>query len=122
MDALRDPGCARGLSAPSPLLNCPMTTTDSPTVQHDPDARKFFIAADGGESRLSYRPAGDGKLDFVSTFTSPELRGRGLAGRVVAAGLDYAREQGLQVIPSCPFVGSYVDDNPRYADLVVEQA
>jgi len=94
----------------------------SPTVQHDPDAHKFFIAADDGESRLSYRPVGDDKLDFRSTFTSPSLRGHGLAGQVVAAGLDHAREHGLKVIPTCPFVGAFVDQHPKYADLLIESA
>jgi len=89
-----------------------------PDVQHDPEARKFFVAVDGGESRLSYRPAGDGELDFHSTFTSPELRGRGLAAAVVARGFDYARENGFKVIPSCPYVAAFVDRQPQYADLV----
>lgn len=95
--------------------------TPNPTVHHDPSAQKFSITTEDGESYLSYRPAGDDTLDFRSTFTSPSLRGRGLAGQVVAAGLEHAREKGLKVIPSCPFVGSYVDEHPQYADLLVAQ-
>jgi len=32
--------------------------------------------------------------------------------------LDSARERGLAVVPSCPFVASYITKHPEYADLV----
>lgn len=33
--------------------------------------------------------------------------------------LDFARDEGLEVIPQCPFVAGYIIRHPIYADLVV---
>jgi len=91
--------------------------TDSPTVHHDTEQHKFYVQQDGGEARLSYRQVNEHTLDFQSTFTPPALRGRGLAAAVVTAGLDYAREHGMKVIPTCSYVAAYLDAHPEHADL-----
>ncbi len=91
----------------------PQNGTD---VQHDPESGRFYLEADGGEARLSYRRDGD-VLDFVSTFTSPELRGRGLAAEVVRAGFEYAEAEGKKVRPSCPYVDTFLRRNPQYREL-----
>ena len=32
--------------------------------------------------------------------------------------LDEARSRGLRVVPTCPYVASYIRKHPEYADLV----
>jgi hypothetical protein len=91
--------------------------TDTPTVHHDTEQHKFYVQQDGGEARVSYRQVNEQTLDFRSTFTSPTLRGRGLAAEVVTAGLDYARQHDLKVIPTCSYVAAFLDAHPEYADL-----
>jgi hypothetical protein len=88
-------------------------------VRHDPASGRFVLEVEGGgEARLSYRESG-GVMDFYSTWTTPALRGRGLAAEVVRAGFDYAREHGLEVRPSCPYVDTFLRRYPRYRDLLV---
>jgi len=89
-----------------------------PPVQHDPASGRFFLETDDGEARLSYRQE-DGVMDFYSTFTTPALRGRGLAAEVVRAGFEYAREHGLTVRPTCPYVHTFLRRYPSYQDLVI---
>ena len=78
-------------------------------VVHDRGARRFVLAPPGAQNGdavyLEYRVAGPlcGVLDFYHTWTPPALRGRGLAGRVVAAALEHARAGGLRVLPSCSY-------------------
>lgn len=91
---------------------------DQPEIHHDPDSGRFYLETEGGEARLSYREQGD-VLDFVSTYTSPELRGKGLAAKVVQAGMEYARQEGKQVRPSCPYVPVFLRRYPQYQDLAV---
>ena len=91
-------------------------TTDT-RVQHDPATGRFYVAIDGEEARLSYRREGD-VLDFYSTWTPPALRGKGLAAEVVKAGFDYAREEGLTVRPTCPYVDTFLRRYPRYQELL----
>jgi len=43
-----------------------------------------------------------------------------LASSLIAFALDDARERGLDVLPFCPFVNSYVQRHPEYVDLIPE--
>lgn len=89
-------------------------------VRHDPDRKRFVVGLDGGDAYLSYREAGDDSLDFTSTFVPPDHREQGIGEALVIEGLEYAREEGKRVIPSCPFVRSVVDDRrPEYRDVLV---
>jgi predicted GNAT family acetyltransferase len=87
-------------------------------IRHDEARRKFVLETNAGEAYLLYAPAGEGTLDFQSTFVPPEARGRFLGSRVVRHALDYARANGLKVVPSCWFVGSVVERHPEYRALL----
>jgi predicted GNAT family acetyltransferase len=60
--------------------------------------------------------------DKVITFTHTEvpssLNGRGIGTALVKAGLDYATEQDLRVVPQCPFVADFISLHPQYQSIV----
>ncbi|MBI2072908.1 MAG: N-acetyltransferase [Gemmatimonadetes bacterium] len=87
-------------------------------MQHDSALRKFSAIVEGEEAYLRYYPAGEGVLEYASTFVPERLRGRGIASVVVRQALEYAREGGYQVIPSCWFVRGYIQRHAEYAPLV----
>ena len=87
-------------------------------IQHHPDLNQFVGTADGKDSYLRYRSVDDGTLDLVSTFVHRELRGRGVGEKLVRSALDYARDQGLRIIPSCWFVDTVIARHPQYRDLL----
>lgn len=94
------------------------TNTPDLDITLDEDQSRFVAATPHGEAVLRFRMRGDDLVDFASTFTPPAARGQGLAGRITAHALDWAREQGYTVVPSCPFVADYVRDHPEYQDLI----
>ncbi|MGI5952484.1 MAG: GNAT family N-acetyltransferase [Brooklawnia sp.] len=57
-------------------------------------------------------------VSLTHTGTPAQYRGRGLAAKIVEFALDDIRDQGQRVEPLCPYVASYIADNPEYADLV----
>jgi predicted GNAT family acetyltransferase len=69
-------------------------------------------------SRLEYRRDGS-RIVYTHTVVPPYLEGHGIAGRLAWHALDYAREEGLTVVPLCPYVADYIDRHPEYADLVL---
>ncbi len=73
-------------------------------VIHEADQHRFVLRHGGAEVVVHYRPVDETAVDFISTYTPPELRGRGLARRVVEAGLAWAAAGGLRVIPTCSYV------------------
>ena len=87
-------------------------------VADNPDKARFEIVADGELAGFVQYHLRDGVIAFLHTETDPRFRGHGLAGRLVQASLDSARERHLAVLPYCPFVRSWITEHPAYADLV----
>jgi len=48
---------------------------------------------------------------------NPEFEGQGFGSRLVRGVLDDIRAQGKKVSPLCPFVRSFIQRYPEYADL-----
>jgi hypothetical protein len=78
-------------------------------VQHDEKRHRFWVDVDGLEAFLDYVPLGDDKLDYVRTFVPTELRGKGLADRIVKVALEWADARGKEVIPSCWYVAKVLE-------------
>lgn len=78
--------------------------TNENQVIHNEQEQSFEMFVDGHRAHLDYRRLGGQTLDYCHTFVPDELRGRGLAAIVTAAALDYAREHGFTVRPSCSYV------------------
>ena len=88
------------------------------SVTDNPARERYEIYEDGGLAGfMRYRRSGN-MITFIHTHTDEKFRGRGVAARLVAASLDDARKQGLDVLPFCPFVRDWLADHPEYADLV----
>lgn len=89
-------------------------------ITHDADAGRFEVVVDGSTAFLQYERLDQRTLDYRHTFVPDALRGRGIATALVQFALTHAREQGLRVVPSCPFVAAAIQRNPTYAELVAD--
>ncbi len=82
------------------------------------DAHRFELrSGDAVLGFIDYRLA-DGVITLVHTEVDPAHTGQGHAATLARGALDDARSRGLAVVPSCPFVASYIGKHPEYADLV----
>lgn len=91
------------------------------SIQHDPGAKKFYIKTQEGEAYLAYSEK-EGVLDYYSTYVPDAMRGQGIAGKIVEEGLRYAKENGYQVRPSCPYVSTYIQRHPEHQELSVSHS
>lgn len=71
-----------------------------------------------GEARLAYRMTSDSVMDMTSTFVPTAARGRGTAATLTETALNYARDHQLQVVPTCWYVGDFIDAHPEYEALL----
>jgi predicted GNAT family acetyltransferase len=88
-------------------------------VRNNTRAHRFELAVDGHVAKAWYRLS-PGIITFTHTDVPPELEGRGIGSRLARAALDSARAEGLKVVPLCPFIASWIERHPDYADLVVD--
>lgn len=88
-----------------------------PDVTHNEAAHRFQIDTADGTAVLNYVADGD-RLSLVHTEVPAALEGGGYGSALARAALDYARANGLGVVPSCPFVATYLQRHPEYNDLV----
>ena len=87
------------------------------TVQHNPAQNCFETTVDGFRSVLEYELK-DGEIVMTHTFVSPELRGKGIAEKLVRTALDYARSEQRRVVPSCSYVDLFIRRYPEFQTLV----
>jgi predicted GNAT family acetyltransferase len=87
-----------------------MTLTRTPT--------RYDFDLGGSESAFALvREEGD-VVSIYHTEVPRALRGSGNGARLVTAVLDDIRARGKKVAPRCPFVARFIEENPRYADLL----
>jgi predicted GNAT family acetyltransferase len=94
--------------------------SDPIQVKHNEPERRFEVQAGDDLAVLEYRKRGH-SIVFTHTGVPPALEGGGIGRQLVRAGLEYAREQGLQVVPMCSFVAAYVRRHREYLDLVPDE-
>lgn len=90
------------------------------SVGHDSQRRRFIVRELGHEAYLEYYELPDGTLDYAHTYTPNEIRERGIATAIIRHALEYARQNDRKVVPGCPFVQTFIDRHPQYADVLVE--
>jgi uncharacterized protein len=94
---------------------------EGPTVTHEPDGHRGAFVIRNGDRRLAamtYSMAGETVMMIDHTDVDASLRGTGAGKRLVEAAVDWARAEGRQIIPVCPFARSVFDKMPEFRDVL----
>ncbi len=86
-------------------------------VRHNQAANRYEAEVGGKTAVAEYRRVGD-VVTFTHTKVQRELEGQGIASDLIAGALADVRNQGLKIIPECPFVAAYIQRHPELQDLV----
>lgn len=74
---------------------------------------RFVIKTEAGDAELTLAFVRDGIFNANHTFTPTALRGQGVAGKLYAAMLADAKEQGYKIIPGCPYIAAKFKGRPE---------
>ena len=88
-------------------------------ITHNREICRFEYTAPEAVAYIEYVIEGR-VMDLTHTIVPKALEGRGLGGSLVKHALDYARENGYMVKPTCWFVDKFIKKFKDYQDLVVE--
>ena len=78
---------------------------------------RFTIAVDGTEAGFVQFTEHDGRRVFFHTEVDDAFSGQGLASVLVRRALARTSEDGLRVVPVCPYVKRWLEKHPDHADL-----
>jgi predicted GNAT family acetyltransferase len=90
-------------------------------IVNNVEANQFEWRTGTERAILTYRVQGN-VIAYRHTVVPPALRNRRIAAALAAHAVAHARENGLMVVPLCPYVLAYLAKHPEYGDLVVPRS
>ncbi|WP_390407555.1 GNAT family N-acetyltransferase [Lacticaseibacillus jixiensis] len=86
--------------------------------QHEPN--RIFYEQDGKLlAEVTFTDIDDHQAYVIDrTFVSDELRGQGVAGQLIKAVVDLARQEHKLLEPLCTYARHAFDTHPEYADVL----
>jgi uncharacterized protein len=90
---------------------------DAPIVRDNRPQQRFVLEKDGAVGELDYEVDGD-RLFLLHTEVADAFRGQGVAGQLVTAAVSRAIDEGLTVVPWCPYARRWLHDHPDVAATV----
>ena len=98
----------------------PDAESGSTEVRRNERQSRYEISLDGRLVGFAdYRAEGD-TMVFPHTEIEPSMRNEGLGAELVRGALDDVRARGGTVVAQCWYVTEFIDQHPRYADLLAE--
>lgn len=89
----------------------------STSVTRETGPDRFEITTDGTVAGFTQFLDRDGRRIFFHTEIGEEFGGQGLAGIVVEQAVTATREEGLTVVPVCPYVAKWLTKHPEHEDI-----
>lgn len=86
-------------------------------VTDNKDRSRYELVIDDHTAFAAYEIAGD-VITFTHTVVPGELRGQGVASRLISAALADVRARGMKLVAQCPFVAAYIEKHPQERDLI----
>ncbi len=66
----------------------------------------------------AYEVCDDGVYSFHHTEVFEGNEGRGFGQQLAAGVMDFARETGIRIHPTCPFIAGYMRKHPEHHELL----
>lgn len=92
--------------------------TNPIVVRHNTPEHRFEVEVGGVLSVAEYERRGT-EMIMTHTFVPPQLRGQGIAEKLVRAALEHARNERLRVVPACSYVAAFIKRHPEFHPLEV---
>jgi len=88
-----------------------------PAITRNAASQRFESKVDGLLCRCDYRMHGNTMM-LVHTEVPPQLEGRGIASLLVRAAFEHAKQNGMDVLPVCSYVRTWVERHPEVGPLL----
>lgn len=89
------------------------------TFKREGQAFRGYDNAGRMHAEVTFPLTGEGHWNVDHTYVDPDLRGQGVASRLVALVVEAAEAEGHLLIATCPYVVDWRDRHPETAQLWV---
>ena len=89
--------------------------------EEDQGRGKFLLLEDNvvaGE--MTYVWAGTDKFIIDHTEVGKSFAGKGYGRQLVLKGIEYAREQGVKILPLCPYAKKVMEGDENFRDVIFQ--
>ena len=85
-------------------------------IAHDSQRHRFSVEVDRLQCELDYRLAGS-VMTITHTGVPERVAGRGIAGQLMRAALNAARDEGWRVVPACSYATEFMSKHAEFDAL-----
>lgn len=89
-------------------------------IIHRKKSQRFFLKIGRGKASYLKYTIGGNRMSIDSTYTPKEFRGRGYAGKLMKAAIEFAKENNLKIVPNCTYAQYYFEKHPELKELLAE--
>ncbi len=89
------------------------------TLINNTNKQQYEYQIQGETAKVEYEKAGD-ILILTHTEVPPDIQGNGIGHDLVKNTLDDIAAHHQKIVPLCPFIVRFIEDNPQYAQLAIE--
>jgi predicted GNAT family acetyltransferase len=89
-------------------------------INHDQQYKKFYIDIAGRSATLKYERF-DGIIDLRVLFVPQNLRGKGIAKKVIEHVVKFAKKNNLKIKTSCSYIANYLIEHPELNEMVLKR-
>lgn len=92
----------------------------SPVITDAAERRRFEAHVDGTMAGFAEYIRTPDLVVYPHTVVDDDYEGQGIGAALARAALDDARERGIRVLATCPFIHSWMERHPEYGDLAYQ--
>lgn len=89
-----------------------------PEIAHKKDQSRFELMEEGKKVGEMTYSASDDRMIINHTEVDEQLSGKGFGKKLVEAGVLYARENNIKLVPMCSFAQKTIDENSDWQDVL----
>ncbi|MBP1972190.1 GNAT family N-acetyltransferase [Cohnella thailandensis] len=87
--------------------------------EYQQSANGFYLGdnPDDRDAEIEFSRRSDGTIVILHTLVSDRLRGQGIGQELVRKVVELAREEGVRIVPLCPFAKAQFQRVEQYQDV-----
>ncbi|MBZ0328117.1 MAG: N-acetyltransferase [Altibacter sp.] len=88
-------------------------------ISENKDRKRFEMVVEGKTALIEYIRA-ENKMYLTHTEVPKELEGKGVASSMAKQVLQQIKDEGLFLVPLCPFIAAYLKRHPEWKEILAK--